>query len=134
TVVAARSQTVSAPMRDDLFFKGALEAVPQLKSARAGLSYFMKPTEKTSRRFRGTAQLGRFVAVLFLLIGAASAHAQFRHWIGYVPERYVVIRAMPVNYYDVRPALDYDALPYRQYYLYDYVNRASSLTPEPVWR
>src|SRR5205807_611402 len=110
------------------------EAVPQLKSARAGLSYFMKPTEKTSRRFRGTAQLGRFVAVLSLLIGAASAHAQFRCWVGYVPERYVVIRALPVDDYDVRPALESDTTPYPQYYLFDYVNRASALTPEPVWR
>jgi hypothetical protein len=73
------------------------------------------------------------MAGFLFCLGAMSAHAQFSYGFGYLPERYVIIRSYPVvetyRYSDVE---DYSPQP--TYYLYDYVNRASALTPEPVWR
>src|SRR5947209_3532196 len=77
-----------------------------------------------------TKLAGGVIALFLCCIAATSARAQFTYWTGYVPERYVIIQTVPVN--DVDSAYEYSPQPV--YYLYDYVNRASALTPEPIWR
>ncbi|MEA3187692.1 MAG: hypothetical protein QOD99_1522 [Chthoniobacter sp.] len=68
-------------------------------------------------------------ALVFLSV-VTAAHAQFQYYVGYPPARYVVIHRQPMSYdaYEDRSYGAPDAC------LYDYVNRANRLTPEPVWR
>ena len=70
------------------------------------------------------------VCLAAFVLSASPARAQFQSWVGYVPERCVIIRSYPVYGCDIGE--ERYALP--QYYLYDYVNRANPLTPEPAWR
>ena len=73
---------------------------------------------------------GFFALAGLVVVSAGSAQAQFRTYIGYAPQRYVIVQRQPAYYHRVYAGDSYPG----DYQLYDVVNRPNPLTPEPVWR